>query len=454
MLSALISLLGILITLLLVVGIHELGHFVVAKSLKIKVLRFSIGFGKALKTWHDKSGTEYVLAAIPLGGYVKMLDESEGTVLPSEKHLSYNQQPFYCKMAVIIAGPLMNLVFAFFLYWILFVVGFVTVAPVIGSIQPNSIAFQAGMKPNQEITAIDQRSTSNWTAVLIDMIERSGDANQIQFTTKDLSTHTVQTYKLDLAHWHLNELKPDPLDSLGIVPYEPIIPAIIGTIQPDSPAIRSKLLIGDKIIAINKQPIKDWHALTEVLHAHGGETMNFTILRQDKTFILPVTMSVKTSWFFSKQAYLGVSPAFEWPSNLLRKNQYNPIAALGHAYQDVARFTQLNFLIVEKMLTGKMSLKSLGGPITIFQSAGQALNQGIVSFMSFLAFLSISIGIMNILPIPGLDGGHLLFQSIEALIKRPIPDKIIAFFYRFGLLFILFIMVQALFNDISRIAGS
>jgi len=363
-LSLLISLIGIILTIVLVIGIHECGHFLAARWLGVKVLRFSIGFGKALWRRSDKKGTEYVLAAIPLGGYIKMLDEDEGHVPENQRHLAFNRQPFYKKFLIVAAGPFANLVLAFVLYWLLFVVGFTSMAPVIGKVAPHSIAFNAGLKSQQEIISIDNTPTTSWMSVIIRIYSHAGETDQLQIETKPLGGQTSQKHILDLTHWHMNDLKPDPLDSLGFLPYE---------------------------------------------------------------------------------------PEFQWPKGMLRQVQYNPVAALPHAWRSTYDFVWLNFLVVGKLLTGKASLQSLGGPISIFQSAGQAINQGIAPFMSFLAFISISIGTINIFPIPGLDGGHLLFQTIEAIIRRPIPQRVLILFYRLGVILLLLLVFHAITNDILRL---
>jgi regulator of sigma E protease len=268
---------------------------------------------------------------------------------------------------------------------------------------------------------------------------------------KNSNTTATKDYLLGVSNWHLDELKPDPLDSLGITPFEPVIAPIIGKLLPNSPAEKAGLKIGDKILDIDGRPIKDWYDLVGVTSSNPGVTLNFNIQRGKDKMILPVTTSYKRNLFLQKQGYLGMAPAFEWPANLLRKNKYGPVTAVTHAWQDVATFTNMNFIILGKMLTGKISLKSLGGPITIFQSAGNALNNGFIAFFGFLAFLSISIGIINIIPIPGLDGGHLLFQLIETIFRRPLPEKALILFYRLGMLFLLVIMVQALVNDMLRL---
>ncbi|MEO8400183.1 MAG: RIP metalloprotease RseP [Gammaproteobacteria bacterium] len=448
----LISILGIFLTLFLIVGIHEFGHFFAARMLGIKVLRFSIGFGKSLWSRSDKKGTEYVLAAIPLGGYVKMLDESEGDVAIEELHLAFNQQPFYKKFIVVIAGPLSNLIFAFTLYWILFVVGFVSIAPVIGKVVPESIAASAGLKPQEEIISVDNKSTASWMSVAIRVLAHTGDTDQLKLqTARATNKQNTRSYTLDLTHWHMDDLKPDPLTSLGLIPFQPEIPLVIATILPESPAVKSNLKVGDKITALDNKPIKTWTDLLTEIDKRPAEKLSLTINRKGQIQTIYLTTDFKRDMFFQKHGFIGISPQFSWPENFIRKNKYGPVEALSHAWQNTYDFTYLNFMVIGKLLTGKVSLQSLGGPISIFENAGSALNLGIVPFMSFLAFLSISIGVINVFPLPGLDGGHILFQVIEAIKGRPISPKYMAFFYRIGIIVLLLLVVQAVVNDLLRL---
>lgn len=359
MLTILIAILGIILTLFFVVGVHELGHFLVARAVGVKVMSFSIGFGKALYSWRDKKGTEYILAPIPLGGYVKMLDETEENVSPEESHRAFNRQPYYKKFAVVAAGPLANLLFAFVLYWLIFMIGFNTIKPVIGNVIPNGIAAEAGVKSRQEIIAIDQVPTQSWTGVLIRVLFHTGSTDSLEMQT------TKERYVLNLAHFHLDNLKPDALKSLGLEPY-----------FPENPALQKELI---------------------------------------------------------------------------RHIQYGPVDALSHAWRNTKDFSELNLITLGKLLTGKVSLQSLGGPISIFQNAGAALNNGIIPFIGFLAFLSIAIGIINILPIPGLDGGHLLFQTIESIRRRPISIATQALCYRIGIIVLVLIVFQSIVNDLMRL---
>lgn len=450
MLELLISIFGILFTIFFVIGIHELAHFIAARALGIKVLRFSIGFGKTLYRWYDKKGTEYVLALIPLGGYVKMLDEHEGEVPAKELHLAFNRQPFYKKFIVVLAGPLTNLLSAIVLYWLIFIIGFTTIAPIIGSVVPNSLAAQSGLKVDQEIIRIDDKPTLNWMTVVLRVLMHIGNRDHLKIEVKNPLTQQLTTHLADASYLHLDELKPEPLLSLGIIPYEPPIPLTIDFIASDSPAAHSPLHIGDKMIAIDKKPIKNWEEILNTIITHPEKILNFTIERKGKKLTVPVTVGYQRNLLFQKQGYLGIAPRIEWPPHHLRKIQYGLLDAIPHAWRETFNITELNLLLFAKMISGKLSLKSLGGPITIFETAGTTLTYGILPFISFLAFLSISLGIINLFPIPGLDGGHLVFQLIELIIRRPLPERLLFFLYRLGFIFILIILIQALVNDVLR----
>ncbi len=450
MLHLFLSILGILLTIFFVIGTHEYAHFLAARLLNVKVLRFSIGFGKTLIRWHDKQGTEYVFALIPLGGYVKMLDEREGEVAPEDRRYAFNRQSFLKKFIIVLAGPVMNIFCALMLYWLIFVIGFNTVRPIIGSVTPNSIAARSGLPAKQEIIAVDGDNTHTWTGIMFRMIAHLGNQDQMTLTTQDAQQHR-STYTLNLTHWTIDALTPDPLSSLGITPYTPEIPLVIGVIAPNSPALSSPLKVGDKILSINAKPMKTWEEVIQYINKHPGQSLSFRIERHGVTQTIAVTLGTKSPWFGQKTGYLGISPQFEWPAQLIHKIQYAPLAALPHAWHEMMDLTYFNLLLFGKMITGKLSLQSLGGPITIFESAGDALNSGLLAFISFLAFLSISIGVINLLPIPGLDGGHLFIFAVEAVLRRPLPEQVVFNMYRAGFLLLIFILVQAMINDLLRL---
>ncbi len=450
MLHGFISIIGILITIFFVIGTHEAAHFAMARMLGVKVLRFSIGFGKTLLSWHDRKGTEYVLALIPLGGYVKMLDETEEPVPPEQLPYAYNRQPFYKKFLIVLAGPLTNILCALILYWLIFMIGFTTFKPLIGTVDANSIAAQAGLKKGQEIVGMDNQPISAWTGFILRLLAHAGDNDHVTLDVQNAAKQNTQ-HVLDLNHWRLDGLKPDPLASIGITPYMPTIPLTIGKIVEQSPAALSGLQLNDKIIAINHQTISTWDQIVLFITTHPNQHTTFTIERDHKTMQIPVKIGYQRSWMLQKSGYLGMGPYIKLPDEMLRKIKYSPLAAIAPAFRELYDFTYFNILLIGKLITGKLSLQSLGGPITIFDTAGDALNSGLVAFLGFLAFLSISIGVINFLPLPGLDGGHLFIQIVELLIRRPVPEMLLSVLYRGSFMLIFFILLIALVNDLLRL---
>lgn len=451
MIHLLLSIFGILVTILFVVGTHEAAHFYAARLLGVKVLRFSIGFGKALFRFRDKHKTEYVIALIPLGGYVKMLDENEGKVAAKDLPYAFNRQPYYKKFLIVLAGPFINIVSAFFLYWLIFVIGFTAVKPIIGEVTPRSIAAEAGLRAHDEIESIDNTPTASWSSIIFRLLVHAGNKDHLAMGVRTPNDQT-QIRLLDMSNWHLNDLTPDPLESLGLKPFEPTVPLIVGIIAAESPAQSSNLKIGDKIIAINNKPIKKWDEVTQTIMDQPGKTVTFTIMRKGKVSTFPVVIGTKHDLPWQTAGYLGIGPDFKWPANMLHKVQYGPFAALQRAGQEIIDFSYFNVLLFAKMVTGKISVQSLGGPITIFESAGNALNSGFLAFIAFLAFLSISIGIINLFPIPGLDGGHLIIYLIEMIIRKPVPDYVLTLMFRLGFILLLFVLLQAFINDILRLS--
>ncbi len=451
MITALMGIGSILLTLLFVVGTHEFAHFAMARAVGVKVLRFSIGFGKHLLSWRDKKGTEYVFAIVPLGGYVKMLDENEdGALDEKEARFAYNRQPFYKKFLIVLAGPACNLVCAVLLYWLIYMVGFTSIKPLVGEITPHSIAAQAGLASQEMIVAVDNKPVSSWMGIIFRLMAHVGDTSPLTMEVEG-QNHQRRALSFNVSDWHLNELTPDPLSSLGFKPYLPPIPLVIGMIDEDAPAANANLKLGDTILAVNKTPVKDWEALVTVINDHPGATLLFTLRRGSETLDVPVLIEKNNHWFGKSSGYLGIGPNYTWPTNLLKNVQLSPMPALQRAVQQTSDFAYFNLLFLGKMLTGKLSLQSLGGPISIFQGASNALNSGWLAFVSFLAFLSISVGVVNLLPIPGLDGGHLAIQAMERILQRPLPDPVLNILYRVGFALIFVVLIQTLVNDFLRL---
>lgn len=460
--SALIFIIAFLLTIMVVVGIHEASHFAAAKLIGVKVLRFSIGFGKVLFSFRDKSGTEYAFALVPLGGYVKMLgEEGEDAANKADIKSTYFAQPLYKKAIIVMAGPLSNFLCAFLLYVIVYSVGFTTLKPVIGNVMPNTIAAKADLKPYEEITSIDKIATPNWTKVIFQLILHTGDEKPLEMTTTKMcglkenasSLCKAQTtfHHLDLTTWSLAGVNPDPLGSLGIEPYFPKVPLIIGRVSDDSVAAKAGFRLNDQLVKINQTHLHTWQQLIQLIQKIPPDSeIKFLVLRHSKP--ITITLKLTKTGFFHATPKLGIGPTLiKIPDVLIQKIQYPVFSSFYHAYLQCKDLTYFNLMVLKKMVTGKLSLDNLGGPIAIFDIAGDALKQGLVVFLVFLAFMNLSIGLLNLFPIPGLDGGHLFLQTIEAIIRRPIPPLILEWLMRFGFALLILVFLRAFFNDIFRL---
>lgn len=439
------------VTVLVLISFHEAGHFVVAKLLGIKVLKFSIGFGKALARFHDKQGTEYVLALIPLGGYVKLLDEREQIVPEAEKPLAFNRQPLWARTLVVLAGPLINLLFAVVCLWLIFMIGVNSYRPIIGSVTLNSIAAKAGLQANDEITKVDQQPTASLQKLAMAIIYRLGETTPMLIDTKNLTTQQQAHHRLDLSNWKVNPLTPDPITSLGIEPKRPFVPSIVAAVESDSPAAKAGLQPQDKILSIDGQPVKDWYQLLRYIQLHPGKYIKLTYQRQSKVFTTPLYIAPKFTLSLKPIGYLGIKPMpLKADKSLIVVRKYSPLSALGVSLNETWQLLVFNVVILKKMFLGQVSLSSLGGPIAIFQSADSAFKQGIIVFLGFLSLISIMLAFVNLLPIPGLDGGHLFNFLIEFLIQRPLSLKYEIMSVQIGLFILILIMILATFNDVLR----
>jgi regulator of sigma E protease len=449
----LLTLFYFILALLLLVTIHEFGHFLVARLFKVKVLRFSFGFGKILARWHDKKGTEYAWSLIPLGGYVKMLDEAEGEVPANERHLAFNNQSVWVRMAIIVAGPLFNFIFAIIAFWLVLIIGIQSLAPIIGEVVPGSIAAFAGLEPKQEILALNDKNIASWRDFQFALMPFLGSNTAINLTVKSMANGQKKQLILPLAQWKLDVKKPDPLGSLGIIPYVPAIPPVIGAILDNSPAQDADLKKEDIIKEINGKPLNNWLILVDYVRQHPDEQITLEINRhgQNKPLSLHIGSKFNNG---QKIGYLGIlSQKITWPSQLLRLQRERPLPAFATAFSQTAEITGATFSLMARFVAGKLPLQSISGPIGIAQGAGESARSGFTYYLSFLALISISLGVLNILPIPMLDGGHLLYCLIELACGRPLPDGVKSAGIYLGLLLLLGLMLLALSNDLSRLAN-
>nr|WP_300312061.1 sigma E protease regulator RseP [Halomonas sp.] len=446
------NVLAVIVVLGLLITFHEFGHFWVARRCGVKVLRFSVGFGKPLWSRYDRHGTEFAIAAIPLGGYVKMLDEREGNVDPSERGQAFNNKSVWARIAIVAAGPIANFLLALVAYWALFVAGTTTVAPVVGEVTPDSPAAQAGLEHGQEITAIQGAEVRSWDEVNLKLVSMIGLSGNLDVTALDVSGSTPRHYSLGVSRWLVGEDPPDPLGSLGIEPWRPEMPAVIGQLVAGEPAEQAGLQSGDRVISVDGEPIADWLALVDVVRAHGGKPMKVEVEREGERLPLSLTPKVQEQEDGSQHGYIGAGVApVEWPEKWLREIRYGPIGAVGEAFSKTGEMTLLTFDAVRKMLVGMISPSNLSGPITIARIAGDTARSGLESFVSFMAYLSISLGVLNLLPIPVLDGGHLLYYFIEAVRGRPVSERAQAIGLRIGVALVGTLMVMALYFDLMRL---
>tara|TARA_R110001592_G_scaffold87235_5_gene257784 strand:+ start:107432 stop:108793 length:1362 start_codon:yes stop_codon:yes gene_type:complete len=450
----LFTLLATVVALGLLVTIHEYGHFWVARRCGVKVLRFSVGFGPALYSWHDKRGTEYAIAAIPLGGYVKMLDEREGPVDPAELDQAFNRKDVKQRIAVVIAGPLANFLLAIAAFWLIAVFGITTLAPVLGPVEQGSIAARAGLVEGLEVVEVDGTPTRSWQEVNLQLVRRLGETGQMQIKAIEAVGATPQTYTLVLSEWLRGADQPDPIRALGLASWQPDVLPLVGEVSDGGAAQAAGLQSGDMIVSIDGEPVNNW--ITQVVPAiqgnadraldigieRDGQRQNVTMVPQGRE------QNGKVSGF----AGLGVA-AFEWPDNMIREINYNPLVAIPVAVGKTWDMTVLTLDSLKKMLTGLVSAKNLSGPITIAKVAGASAKSGPESFLNFIAYLSISLGVLNLLPIPVLDGGHLVYYSAEWIRGKPLSERLQAWGLQIGVALIAGVMLFAIFNDISRLGS-
>jgi regulator of sigma E protease len=441
-----------LLTLGVLVAVHEFGHFWVARRCGVKVLRFSIGFGKSLYTWHDRHGTEFCVAAIPLGGYVKMLDEREGEVAAGEQALAFNRKPVLQRIAVVAAGPIANFLLAIVAYWFLFMAGESGYAPVIGAVKAGSVADIAGLEAGQEIVAIDGEETPTWQALSFRLLDRIGDTGTVHFSVKYPDSGMIYESEGALQQWLGADESPDLLAGLGITPYAPAVPPVVSEVVADSPAERAGLMAGDRVLSADGTPMAEWMEWVEYVRARPGQVISLAVERGDDTLAMHITPEAATLAEGETIGRVGIAVSMpELPEGMLREFERGPVASLGAAFVRTGDLVGFTLSSIKKMIQGLISPKNLSGPITIAKVASASAKSGLESYIGFLALLSVSLGVLNLLPIPVLDGGHLLYYTVELLAGRPVPEKVQMVGYQLGLFLILGVMALALYNDFARL---
>ncbi len=444
-LSSFVIALGILVT------VHEYGHFWVARKNDVKVERFSIGFGKALWRRKDKHGTEFVIALIPLGGYVKMLDERVDDVLPEDKDKTFNSKSVYQRIAIIAAGPLANFIFAIIAFYLMFLIGVPSIKPVTGTIAENSIAATANMQSGSEIIEVSGIKIKDWQDVNLALVAAIGEQS-IEIKTRSNDSVSLTTHQLNTTNWQFSPENTSAIESLGLSVFRPKTYNEIALVGKDSPAEKAGLKISDIPLSVDGVAVNNnWLTFSDLIKNYPAQDVVIEILRDGiKQNVTAKPASIERNG--ETIGYLGLAAKSDpYPKEYQIEISYGPIEAIGESAARTWQLVTLSFNMIGKLITGDVSVKNLSGPIAIAQGAGDHAGYGFVYFLGFLALISINLGIINILPVPVLDGGHLVYYLIELFIGRPVPEKIQEIGFKFGTLALLGLMSVALFNDISRL---
>ena len=439
------SLFGFLAAIAILVAVHEFGHFWVARKLGVKVLKFSIGFGKSIFSWkRSEDSTEYIIGLIPLGGYVKMLDEREGDVPENEKEQAFNRQSLWVRTAVVFAGPLFNFLFAIFAIWLVFVAGSDDIEPVIGEVVEASIAETAGFKSGDVLVEVDGKPVKTWGQHQFYLLHQAMKGNSVMISVDNPALGS-RDIELDFSTFDQGKITGQPITSqIGIWPPAP--PATVTELVADMPAVKAGLKPGDVVDAIDGNTVENWIDMARQVSGRPGEPMVFTILRDQSSFdvtIVPNTITVDGENFGQIGIY---RPKLE---NV--KLRFGPLESVWQSMDYNWRMTIITLRSLGRMLTAQMSSENLSGPITIARIAGKTVESGYSDFLKFLAIISISLGLLNLLPIPILDGGHLMYFLFEAITGKEPSEKVMIWGQQVGIAMIALLMVLAFYNDIMRL---
>jgi regulator of sigma E protease len=452
--SLLFTIVAFIFALAILIAVHEFGHFWVARKLGVKVLRFSIGFGRAL--WRRKAatdGTEYVIAAIPLGGYVKMLDEREAPVEPQELHRAFNRQSLGVRSAIVVAGPVFNFLFAILAFWLIFVTGDTGLKPIVGEVQEGSIAEKAGFIHGDQILAVADQNTPTWESVVYVMLSESLESTNLLFRVRSESG-VEQVYQL--ASSGLSDLAEDGmlLQNLGLSPDRPTLPPVIGDVLDGEPAALAGLKSGDLIVNVDGIEMADWSDWVDYVRERPGQSLDLEVERNGNFISMVITPALIEE---DGEAHGRIGASVHLPDDLMEDYKavvkYGPIEAVGQSLYKTWDLSLLMLRMLGKMIIGEVSVKNLSGPISIADSAGKSASYGFSYFLKFLAVVSVSLAVLNLLPIPVLDGGHLFFFLIEGIRGRPLSDQFLEQGQKIGLLILLMIMSLAFYVDINRFLG-
>lgn len=441
-----------IVALGILVAVHEFGHFWVARRCGVKVEKFSIGFGKSIWSKVGKDGTEYSLSIIPLGGYVKMLDGRVDDVTKEQQQYAFDKKPLWKRTAIVGAGPAFNFLFAIFAYWLVFLIGVPAVKPVIGEVAPQSIAAQAGIESGMELKSISGIKTADWESVNIGLISHIGDDSMTVTVASQDNIGLEQKLTLDLTQWSFDPETESAMSTLGFKPFSPEISTTLAQVMEDGAAYAAGFEIGDQIVSIDGVEINDWPMVVEAIRSNPEQALNVAVDRNGYQTELTLTPKSRELSDGSSIGYAGIAPEVaEWPEDYRFELQFGVFEAVGKAIDKTGQIIDLTLTMLKKLIVGDVGLNNLSGPISIAKGAGTTADYGLVYFLGFLALISVNLGIINLVPLPMLDGGHLLFFAIEAITRKPVPEKVQEMGYRVGSAIIFSLMALAIFNDFTRL---
>jgi regulator of sigma E protease len=442
---------GILVTF------HEYGHFWVARRCNVRVEKFSIGFGKRLFSWRDKHNTEFILAALPLGGYVKMLDEREGDVADEDLPYAFTQKTVAQRMAIISAGPIANFLLAIAFYWVLFLGGEQGVSPVVGAVNENSLAAQSGLEIGMEITAVGQSKTHTWGSVNRQLFDYIGNTGDIPLTVRYPDSTSEYQLLIPVKAWLRNEDNPSPIQELGLKPKFEFEALVLGPVSEAGSGFKGGLREGDILLAVNGVDIESADGFIQKVSSNSGQDLVIDLKRSVKAAdegqflslrVIPDRVLKNGEYVGQLGIQLGVKG--KYPEDLIRQVDHSMLSASIRAVDET--ITNAGFILssLGKLIVGDLSPKNLSGPITIAKMAGDTAKAGFENFIRFVAILSIMLGVMNLLPIPVLDGGHLVYCVVEWVKGSPVSTEVQLIGFKVGFFLLVGLMVFATFNDLTR----
>jgi len=448
-----------IVALSILVAIHEYGHFWVARRCNVKVHRFSIGFGKTLFKKVDKHGTEFVLAAIPLGGYVKMLDGRVETVAEEDADFAFDNKTVWQRIAIVAAGPIANFLLAIVAFFFMYSIGVNSAKPIVDGVLAQSPASVITETKGFEITAINNESVNDWEAVNLALIQQIGETHfnitlrpilETGTSPSDFSSELKQTYTVQLQNWHYDSKKQSIISSVGFIPFSPEVHLIAGHVVEQSAAARSGLQIDDKLLAINGQQLTDWADFVTTIQSNANTALQLLIDRKGMQQTLTLTPDARETEAGFLQGYIGLSPQVDtYPDDYKVTLQYGMIDSVIKGIDKTWELSRLTVATLVHLVTGELSVKNLSGPVGIAKGAGMSAEYGLAYFLGFIALISVNLGIMNLIPLPVLDGGHLMYYFFEAITGKPVPEKIQEVGFKVGAAILMTFMSVAILNDLN-----